>query len=54
MVIREPHAQIRQHTHMHKAVTGCVEAKKLFSRRRQSDYSYVDLILRSNAVATAC
>ena len=28
-----------QQTHMHKAVTGRVLAKKLLSRRRQSDYS---------------
>ena len=31
--------QIKQHTHMHKAVTGRVEAKKYLSCRRQSDYS---------------
>ena len=35
----QAYAQIMQHTHMHKAVTGCVEAKKLLSRRRQSNYS---------------
>ena len=29
------YAQIIQHTHTHKAVTGRVEAKKLLSRRRQ-------------------
>ena len=29
-----------QHTHTHKAVTRRVEAKKLLSRRRQSNYSY--------------
>ena len=28
-----------QQTHTHKAVTGRVEAKKLLSRRRQSDYT---------------
>ena len=27
MVIHEPQVQIMQHTHMHKAVTGRVEAK---------------------------
>ena len=27
-----------QHTHTHKAVTGRVEAKRLLSRRRQSNY----------------
>ena len=32
------YAQIMQHTHTHKAVTGRAEAKKLFSRRRQSNY----------------
>ena len=29
-----------QDTHMHKAVTGRVEAKQLLSRRRQSKYSF--------------
>ena len=33
------YAQIMQHTHTHKAVTGRVEAKKLLSRQRQSNYS---------------
>ena len=33
------YGQIMQHTHKHKAVTGCVEAKKLLSCRRQSNYS---------------
>ena len=28
-----------QQTRTHKAVTQCVEAKKLLSRRRQSEYS---------------
>ena len=32
------YAQIMQHTHMHKAVTRRVEAKKLLSRPRQSNY----------------
>ena len=35
----QAYAQIMQHTHTHKAVTGPVEAKKLLSRRRQSNYS---------------
>ena len=35
------YAQMMQHTHTHKAVTGRVEAKKLLSRRRQSNYSPV-------------
>ena len=30
-----------QQTHIHKAVTGRVEAKKLLSRRRQSEYSHI-------------
>ena len=34
----QAYAQIMQHTHTHKAVTRCVEAKKLLSRRRQSNY----------------
>ena len=34
-----------QHTHTHKAVTGGVEAKKLPSRRRQSNYSKSDFVL---------
>ena len=33
------YAQIMQHTHTHKTVTGRVEARKLLSRRRQSNYS---------------
>ena len=36
----QAHAQIMQHTHTHKAVTGCVEPKKLLSRRRQSNYNH--------------
>ena len=35
----QDYPQIMQHTHTHKAVTGCVEAKTLLSRRRQSNYS---------------
>ena len=29
---------------MHKAVTGCVEAKKLLSRRKQSNYTTVGIL----------
>ena len=39
MVIHQPHAQILLHMHRHKTVTGRVEAKKLLSRQRQTDYS---------------
>ena len=35
---KQAYAQIMQHTHTHKAVTGHVEAKKLLSRQRQSNY----------------
>ena len=35
---KQAYAQIMQHRHTHKAVTGRVEAKKLLSRRRQSNY----------------
>ena len=35
----QAYAQIIQHMHTHKAVTGRVEAKKLLSRRKQSNYS---------------
>ena len=35
----QTYEQIMQHTHTLKAVTGRVEAKKLLSRRRQSNYS---------------
>ena len=37
----QAYAQIMQHTHTLKAVTGPVEAKKLLSRRRQSNYTHV-------------
>ena len=33
-------AHLMQYTHTHKAVTGRIEAKKLLSRRRQSNYSF--------------
>ena len=35
----QAYVQIMQHTHMHKAVSGRVEAKKLLSCWRQSNYS---------------
>ena len=35
----QAYMQIMQHTHTHKAVIGRVKAKKLLSRRRQSNYS---------------
>ena len=38
MVTRQPHTQIMKYTHKHKAVTGCIEAKKLLPLRRQSEY----------------
>ena len=34
----EAYAQIIQHTHTHKVVTRHVEARKLLSRRRYSNY----------------
>ena len=34
------YAQIIQHTHMYKAVTGRVEAKRFLSHQRQSNYNY--------------
>ena len=37
------YAQTMQHTHMNKAVTVHIEAKKLLSRRRQSNYRQVCL-----------
>ena len=39
ITITQSHTHTMQQTHMHKAVTGRVEAKKLLSRRRQSEYS---------------
>ena len=35
----QAYAQIKQHTHIHKAVDVRVKATKLLSHRRQSDYS---------------
>ena len=35
----QSHTHAMQQRHMHKAVTGRVEAKKLLSRRRQFEYS---------------
>ena len=37
----QAYAQIMQHTHTHKAVTRRVEAKKLLSCRRQSNYRVI-------------
>ena len=37
----QAYVHIMQHRHMHKAVTGCVEAKKLLSRRKQSNYTII-------------
>ena len=37
----QAYTQVMQHTHTHKAVAGRVEAKKLLSRRRQSNYRKV-------------
>ena len=39
ITITQSHTHAMQQTHKHKAVTGHVEAKKLLSRRRQSEYS---------------
>ena len=40
ITITQSHKHTMQQTHTHKAVTGRVEAKKLLSRRRQSEYRY--------------
>ena len=39
ITITQSHTHTMQQTHMHKAVTRRVEAKKLLSRRRQLEYS---------------
>ena len=41
ITITQSHTHTIQQTHMHKAVTGRVEAKKLPSRRRESEYRYI-------------
>ena len=41
ITITQSHKHTMQQTRTHKAVTRCVEAKKLLSRRRQSEYSMV-------------
>ena len=46
----QAYTQIMQHTHMHKAVTRRVEAKKLLSRQRQSNYS----CQISNSITCTC
>ena len=38
ITITQSHTHTMQDTHTHKAVTGRVEAKKVLSRRRQSEY----------------
>ena len=43
ITITQSHMHAMQQTHMHKAVTRHVEAKKLLSRRRQSEYSSISL-----------
>ena len=37
--IKQSHTHTMQQTHVHKAVTGRIEAKKLLSCRRQSEYN---------------
>ena len=52
MVYTQAYVQIKQHTHTHKVVTGRVEAKKLLSHQRKSNYSSqntVDLVLKISA-----
>ena len=44
MVIHEPNTQIMKHTHVHNAVNRRVEATKLLSRWRQSDYSHHNMV----------
>ena len=39
----QAYVQVMQHTHSHKAVAGRAEAKKLLSRRRQSNYNNIFL-----------
>ena len=39
ITITQMNTRTMQQTHTHKSVTGRVEAKKLLSRRRQSEYS---------------
>ena len=40
-----------QHTHTHKAVTGRVEAKKLLSRRRPSNYRWFKYLIMTGCKA---
>ena len=42
IIITQSHTHTMQQTRTHKAVTRCVEAKMLLSRRRQSKYSCVE------------
>ena len=39
ITITQSHMHTMQQTHTHKVVTGCVEAKQLLSRQRQSEYN---------------
>ena len=39
LTITQSYKHTMQQAHMHMAVTSCIEAKKLLSHRRQSDYS---------------
>ena len=39
ITIMQSHTHTKQQTHMHKTVTGRIEAKKLLSRQRQSEYA---------------
>ena len=46
----QAYVQIIQHTHTHNAVTGRVEAKKVLSRRRQSNYSRTHITLEVRSI----
>ena len=46
ITITQSHTHAMQQTHMHKAVVGRVEAKKLLPRRRQSDNSNIQKLLK--------
>ena len=51
MVIHEPHAQIIQHTHTYKAVTGLVEAKKLLSLVENNQTIVTNAVFLTHPVA---
>ena len=42
ITIMQSHTHTMKQMHMHKAVTGHVEAKKLLSSRRQSEYRHIN------------